>query len=221
MTFEFLQPRAGDARLQKCSAENASSDATGVVYVDNDLVRRVRRGDKGAFEELFNRHQKRVYNIALRMLGDEAEAADATQEAFVRAYQSIGKLSSDAAFVTWLKALTVNLCRDLLRKRGAIRTESIDAPTATDDGGHIQRELPDWSGNPAELLDKKQMRETVARAIDSLSPDYREVVTLFYVDGSSVAEIAKITNAPVGTIKARLSRARAELKRKLESYVRG
>lgn len=217
MTFEFLQPEAGVARLLQCSADNTTPD--GEAYVDNDLVLRVRRGDSNAFEELFNRHQKRVFNIALRVLGDENEAADATQEVFVRVYRSIGKLSSDAAFVIWLKTITVNLCRDLLRKRGKVRTESLDAPIETGGGDWMRREVADWSGNPEMLLDKKQMQETVARAIDSLSPDYREVVTLFYVDGSDVAQIARIVGSPVGTVKSRLSRARAELKRKLQHIV--
>lgn len=218
MTLEFLQPKADGIRLQNC-AENAPADAD-VAYVDNDLVRRTKRGDKDAFEELFNRHQKRVYNIALRMLGDETEAADATQEIFVRAYRSIGKLSSDAAFVTWLKTMAVNLCRDLLRKRGTVRIQSLDAAIEMSDGGHVQSEVADWSGNPEMLLDKKQTSEIVGRAIDSLSADYREVVTLYYVDGSDIAEIAKVTGRPAGTIKSQLSRARAELKRKLEHYVK-
>jgi len=216
MAFPFMQPKAGDTRPQECSAEEVSTR----VYVDNDLVRRVRNGDASAFEELFNRHQKRVYNIALRVLGDENEAADATQDVFVRAYQSIGKLSSDAAFVTWLKTMTVNLCRDMLRRRARIRFDSLDATVETEDGQQMQTEVADWSGNPEALLDKKQMKETVGRAIDSLSPEFREAVTLFYLDGSEIADIAKIVGAPVGTIKSRLSRARAELKRKLESYVK-
>jgi RNA polymerase sigma-70 factor, ECF subfamily len=216
MTFLFLQPKAGDTRPQECSAEEASTR----VYVDNDLVRRVRSGDVSAFEELFNRHQKRVYNIALRVLGDENEAADATQDVFVRAYQSIGKLSSDAAFVTWLKTMTVNLCRDMLRRRARIRFDSLDATVETGEGQQMRTEVADWSGNPETLLDQKQMKQTVGRAIDSLSPEFREAVTLFYLDGSEIADIAKIVGAPVGTIKSRLSRARAELKRKLESYVK-
>lgn len=216
MAFLFLQPKAGDTRPQECSVEEVSTR----VYVDNDLVRRVRNGEVSAFEELFNRHQKRVYSIALRVLGDETEAADATQDVFVKAYQSIGKLSSDAAFVTWLKTMTVNLCRDILRRRARIRFDSLDATVETSDGQQMRTEVADWSGNPETLLDEKLIRETVGRAIDSLSPEFREAVTLFYLDGSDIAEIAKIVGAPVGTIKSRLSRARAELKRKLESYVK-
>ena len=221
MKPKFLQPKRADARPLNCSVQEASTGDADTVHVDNRLARGARQGDIAAFEELFNRHQKRVYNIALRMLGDETEAADATQEVFVRAYRSIGKLVSEEAFVTWLRTMAVNMCRDILRRRGRVRLQSLDAPVKTGDGSHLTNEIADWSTNPERSLDAKQMQEVVRSAIDSLSPDYREVVTLFYVDGADVAEIAKVTGSPPGTIKSRLSRARAELKRKLECYVRG
>lgn len=195
-------------------------DNNPAVYIDNELVQRTRCGDVKAFEELFNRHHKRVYNIALQMLKDESEAADATQEVFVKAYSSINNLKSDAAFVTWLKTMTVNKCRDIIRKRGNVRVESLDVPIETKDGGTVNTEVADWTNNPEKSLDKKQTREMVQKAICSLTPDYCEVVTLFYIDGADIAEIARILNCPVGTIKSKLSRARAELKRKLECYVK-
>ena len=173
------------------------ADQISVTCVDNDLVHRARKGDVGAFEELFRRHQKRVYNISFQMLSDETEAADATQEVFVRAYRSITRLKSDAAFVTWLKTLTVNLCRDVLRKRKrAVRVESLDKPLDTDEGSRLQPEIEDWSANPEQLLGKKEVRETVQTAVTSLSPEYREVISLFYVDGAEVTETAKRWVAP-------------------------
>ena len=213
MDLKNPQPGTTGDRLSKCE------EAPEAAYLDNDLVRRTRQGDVGAFEELFKRHQTRIYNIALRMLSDEAGAADATQEVFVRAYQSLANLKSDAAFVTWLKTMAINHCRDVLRKRGRTRVDSLDAPLNCDDGGSLRTEIPDWSANPERALDKKFMREAVQRAIGSLQPDYREAVMLFYVDGSDVAEIARVLGCPVGTIKSRLSRARAELKRKLAGHV--
>lgn len=186
---------------------------------NNDLVRRTRLGEVGAFEALFKSHHKRIYSIAMQMLADESEAADATQEIFVRAYQGISSLKSDAAFVTWLKTLAVNRCRDILRKRGRTKVDSLDARMERDDGSSLRSEIPDWSNNPERSLDKKFLRESVRKAIGSLQPDYREAVTLFYVDGSDVAEIARVLGCPVGTVKSRLSRARVELKRKLAGYV--
>jgi RNA polymerase sigma-70 factor (ECF subfamily) len=183
-------------------------------------VRRAAKGDLDAFENLFRRHQKRVYNISLQMLSDESDAADATQEVFVRAFRSIAKLKSEAAFVSWLKTLTVNYCRDVLRRR--MRTgivESLDKPLDVGNGSPMRRDPEDWSGNPERAFARKDVSETVQKAISSLVPQYREVVALFYVDGAEVAEIAKILKCPVGTVKSRLARARGELKRKLAHLV--
>jgi len=220
MNSGIAQPHNENERLQNCSGQNTKPDTTHEVYADNNLVQRSRIGDLAAFEELFRRHQKRIYSIAMYLLQDENEAADATQDVFVKAYESLDRLKADAAFVTWLKAITVNLCRDFLRRRRRLRIDSLDSTIEHEDGSHAQADLPDESGNPAVLLDQKTMQEIVRKAVGSLSQDYREVVTLFYVDGKDVAEIAKMLNCPVGTVKARLSRARAELKRKLECYVK-
>ena len=191
------------------------------MHIDNELARRAQQVDIAAFEELFDRHQKPVYNIALRMLRDEADAADATQEVFVRAYRSINKLVSEEAFITWLRTMAINICRDVLRKRGKVRLESLDTPVQCEDGSSTCREIADWSSEPSESAMTRSLQESVQKAISSLQPDYREVVTLFYIDGADVAEISRITGSPQGTVKSRLSRARAELKRKLECYVGG
>lgn len=219
LKFKHLQPETSEKRLLDGEQKTVLSSPM-TVYIDNELVARTRQGDTSAFEELFNRHRKRIFNIAMQMLQDETEAADATQEVFVRTYRNIGKLQSDGAFVTWLKTMVVNHCRDILRKRGRVRVDSLDSPSERVDSGRPSIEVPDSSNDPAEALDKKQTQELVQKAISSLAPEYREAVTLFYVDGAEVSEIAKITASPVGTVKCRLSRARAELKRKLEWLVK-
>ena len=221
MRRKFLQPNNVDARPLNCSAQGTTTGDTDSVHVDNELARRAQKGDTAAFEELFKRRHKKVYNIALRMLENEADAADATQETFVRAYKSMNRLVASEAFVTWLKRTAVNICRDALRKRGKVKLESLDAPLIGEDGSSARREIPDSSSDPGDLVVTKSMQETVQKAISSLRPDYREVVTLFYVDGADIAEISRITGSPQGTVKSRLSRARAELKRKLECYVGG
>ncbi len=147
--------------------------------------------------------------------------ADATQEVFVKAYASIGKLASDEAFVTWLKTITINICRDVLRKRGKVRFESLDAPVRCQDGSLGCREIADSSTDPGKAAATRNLRELVRKAICSLEPHYREVVTLFYIDGADIAEISRITAAPQGTVKCRLSRARAILRRKLGWFVSG
>jgi len=222
VNLKFLQPNTADARHSSCKHQETTDGDTGsVVYVDNELARQAQHGDLAAFEELFTRHHKRVYNIARGILQNDADAADATQEVFVRAYKSIGRLTSAEAFVTWLKTMTINICRDALRKRGKVRLESLDAPMRCEDGESKSREIADWSGDPGGKAVTRDLQESVQKAISSLKPDYREVVTLFYIDGADVAEISRITGSPQGTVKSWLSRARAELKRKLECYVSG
>lgn len=221
MKPKFLQPNRVHARPFNCSAQETTDRATDSVYVDNEIARRAQRGELAAFEELFTRHHKRVYNIAMRMLENDTDAADATQEVFVRVYKSIDRLVSGEAFVTWLKTMTINICRDALRKRPKVRMESLDAPVQCEDGSSACREIADWSSDPSDSAMTRVLQESVQKAISSLQPDYREVVTLFYIDGADVAEISRITGSPQGTVKSRLSRARAELKRKLECYVGG
>ena len=222
MNLKFLQPNKTDTRPSKCSIQETTDGDTDSVYVvDDELVRRAQQGDLVAFEELFNLLYKRVYNIALRILQNESDAADATQEVFVRVHKSINKLVSSEAFVTWLKTMTINICRDIFRKRGNHKLESLDAPVHCEDGSYTTREIADSSNDPGESAVAGNLKESVRKAIGSLRPDYREVVTLFYIDGSDVADIARITGSPSGTVKSRLSRARSELKRKLECYVNG
>lgn len=212
------QPDGPGTRLDQWSAisESRSADAGAP---DNELVAKTRAGDPKAFEELFWRHHKRVYNIALRVLSNETEAADVTQDVFVRVHDAIGKLKSDEAFGVWLKTMTVNRCRDILRRRGRLRMDSLDAPIDQGDGMVSTMEIADDSNNPQDALENKFLKQSVQKAIASLTPDAREVVTLFYVDGADIATISKIVHSPEGTIKSRLSRARSELKRKLRHHV--
>lgn len=218
MESKIPQPTTADNRLNDC-VENAQPSGSATGIVDNTLVTRAVQGDQAAFEELFKLYHKKIYSIAYQILGDETEAADATQDVFIKAHASLASLKSDAAFVTWLKTATVNKCRDVIRKRKRAKTESLDSPIACEDGNCTTREIADNSDGPEDALVARDLKESVRRAISSLQPDYREVVALFYIDGADISEIAKITGSPVGTIKSRLSRARAQLKRKLEGYV--
>ncbi|MHB0913949.1 MAG: RNA polymerase sigma factor [Armatimonadota bacterium] len=187
---------------------------------DAKLVERARRGDVPSFERLFAKHHRRVYNLVYRMVEDEQDAADLTQDTFVRAYNSLHHLDSGEAFYSWVRTIAVNLCRDFFRKRGrTVRTESLDQKVELDGGGEVEREFADWSTNPERSLDRKDMQETVQRAISSLSEEYRTAVILHHIEGMDVKEMADLLQVPVGTVKSRLSRAREDLRRKLGHYV--
>ncbi len=191
--------------------------ASSPEMADVSLVRRTKAGDVSAFEELFRRYQKRVYNMAYRLVGNESDASELTQEVFVKVFNSIGRLRAEEAFLTWLRTVTVNVCRDFGRRKKP-NTESLDATVKFEDG-EVSREIADPSIGPEKqlLLDDKQ--QAIRRAVSTLSPEHRTVIVLHHLEGMDVSEIAKMLDSPIGTVKSRLSRAREELKRKLSHYV--
>jgi len=188
-------------------------------HSDGELIDASKRGDVAAFELLFARYQKRVFNLIYRMVGNEHDAADLTQEVFLRVYKSLERLRSDEALLGWLRTIAVNITRDHFRKSArTIRGESLDKTVKLEDG-EVEREVEDWSANPERLFGRKDIQEAVQRAIDTLSEDHRTVVALHHIEGVDVRDIAKMLKVPSGTVKSRLARAREELRRKLGHYV--
>lgn len=195
------------------------SESITVGIPEAELVRRTRNGDIAAFEELFNTYQKRVYNLVYRMVGDEQDAADLTQDVFIRVFKSMHSLRHDVTFFSWLRTITINICRDFFRKKGrTIKGDSLDETIQLADG-EVQREIEDWSSNPELLFQRKDLQGAVHRAVNSLSDDNRTMIVLHHMEGMEVRDIARDLNLPVGTVKSRLSRARDELRRKLAHYV--
>ncbi|HEY3266140.1 MAG TPA: sigma-70 family RNA polymerase sigma factor [Armatimonadota bacterium] len=184
---------------------------------DAELVRRAKDGDDRAYEALFSRHQRRIYSIVYGMLRNEADASDATQEAFVRAYRSLPRLEAEGAFGGWLAQIAVNICRDIL-KRPRLVARSLDEPMGDEDSEY-KLEIPDWSDSPERASMNQELTDVVNRAIGTLSPDHRTVVTMHHMEGMDVLQIAEALGISEGTVKSRLSRARAELRRKLGHYV--
>jgi RNA polymerase sigma-70 factor, ECF subfamily len=185
-----------------------------------DWVRRAQEGDVRAFEQLFQQYHRGIYNTIYQMTRNEADAADLTQEVFVRAYRALPRLQTPEAFTSWLYRIAVNLSRNWLRDRGRVRVESLELPGDDGEEGNT-REIADPSGDPASLTQTQDLRERVQKAVSGLSEDHRTVVTLHHLEGVSVEEIARIMNCSIGTVKSRLSRARDHLKRKLAGYVEG
>ena len=184
---------------------------------DAELVRRSKAGDHRAYELLFGRHHRRIYSIVFGMLRNDADASDATQEAFVRAFRSLDRLEADGAYGGWLAQIAVNVCRDIL-KRPRIVSRSLDEPIA-DDESEYKLEIPDWTDSPERTSLNQELRDVVNRAISTLSDDHRVVITMHHLEAIDVLDIAEILGLSEGTVKSRLSRARAELRRKLGHYV--
>ena len=173
------------------------------------IVRKVLGGDANAFETLVLEYEKNVYNIALRMTGNSEDAADMTQEAFIKAYNSLQSFRGDSKFSVWLYRIVSNVCLDFLRSKN--RRPTVSLSVEDDDGEDTQLDVADESQSPELLLDRKLTRESVRRGLDSLPPDYRQILLLRDIQGLSYDEIAQALGLEVGTVKSRIFRARKRL----------
>ena len=173
------------------------------------IVRKVLGGDANAFETLVLEYEKNVYNIALRMTGNSEDAADMTQEAFIKAYNSLQSFRGDSKFSVWLYRIVSNVCLDFLRSNN--RRPTVSLSVEDDDGEDAQLDVADESQSPELLLDRKLTRDSVRRGLDSLPPDYRQILLLREIQGLSYDEIAQALSLEVGTVKSRIFRARKRL----------
>ena len=173
------------------------------------IVRKVLGGDANAFETLVLEYEKNVYNIALRMTGNSEDAADMTQEAFIKAYNSLQSFRGDSKFSVWLYRIVSNVCLDFLRSKN--RRPTVSLSVEDDDGEDTQLDVADESQSPELLLDRKLTRDSVRRGLDSLPPDYRQILLLREMQGLSYDEIAQALGLEVGTVKSRIFRARKRL----------
>ncbi len=179
---------------------------------DARLIARAQRGDLEAFDELVGRHQSKVYTVAFRLLNEVEAAQDCAQDAFIRAYHSLGNFRGDSLFSTWLYRIVTNLCLDELRRRKP--TESLSQ--ADDDEVDPLERLADTRPNPEQSLLRKERQRAVQRAIRSLDDHHRTVIVLYDLQGQSYEDIAATLGLTLGTVKSRLNRARLALKEKLD-----
>lgn len=172
---------------------------------------RYRPEEVEAFEALVERYGRQIYNIAYRMAGNDADAKDLTQEAFIRVFRAFRRIDPAGSLESWLYRIVSNLYIDMLRRRPKVRIESLDAPIVTSKGGEVQRDVPDERTDPEAEVLEAQLDSDVQRALMVLSVDLRAVVVLSDIEGYSYEEIAEMLRIPVGTVKSRLHRARKTL----------
>lgn len=183
---------------------------------DEDLkyVILCQNGDTEAFEVLVERHQKKMLNIAFRMMGDYYEACDVTQDAFVAAFKSIKKFKAEAKFSTWLYRIIINYSKNRLKElRGITKREgvSFDESEEIKIEGMLNQSLI-HENNPGIYMEKREREFHVQKCIKSLDNEYKEVLVLRDIQGFSYEEIGNILKIEDGTVKSRLSRARNALK---------
>ncbi|MGE5162275.1 MAG: RNA polymerase sigma factor RpoE [Betaproteobacteria bacterium] len=183
--------------------------------IDQQLVERVQRGDKAAFDLLVSKYQRKIFRLLSRLIRDQAELEDVAQEAFIKAYRALPNFRGDSAFYTWLYRIAINTAKNHLVSRGrrAPTTTEADIEEAEtfDDGDHL-RDL----NTPESMLVTKQVGEAVNRAIDQLPEDLRTAIVLREIEGLSYEEIAESMNCPIGTVRSRIFRAREAIAQELK-----
>jgi len=186
---------------------------------DFDLIEKTLKGDNAAFDKLVLKYQDRIFNTAYRMLGSYEEAKDASQEAFVNAYRSLGNFRKESSFYTYLYRIAINLCKNRLKRLNReSKFVSVDTPISTEDG-EIRLEIADDTSSPREALDIKDRQARIQEAINSLDEEHKAVLVLRDIEGASYEGISQMLGLNMGTIKSRLHRARYMLKEKLKDVI--
>ena len=188
---------------------------------DFRLVSLCQKGDLGAFEELVRRHEKRMLNMAYRMIGNYEEACDVVQDAFLSAYKNIKSFKGASKFSTWLFTIVINLSKKRLMQLKTQRFRepmSLDEPINTIDD-RMTVDHPSTGPLPDEILERENIQEKVQLCLDRLDDVLREVVVLRDVQGFSYEYISSMLKIPDGTVKSRLFRGRAHLKNCLKKFL--
>jgi RNA polymerase sigma-70 factor (ECF subfamily) len=182
--------------------------------VDAALVLSSQNGDLAAFETLVVRHQKRMLNIAFRLINDYDEACEVVQDSFLSAYRNIKNFRRDAKFTTWLTTITLNLSKNRLKQmisRNGHVSYSLDDPLRTDEGD-LTRDPPSPGPSALDRLDQEDVRNRVRDCIKALAAEYREVIVLRDMQDFSYGDIGSMLKMREGTVKSRLFRAREAVK---------
>jgi len=186
--------------------------------VDAPLVERVQRGDQRSFEMLVIKYQRRIERLIARMVRDVDLVEDIAQETFIRAYRALPNFRGESAFYTWLYRIAVNTAKKAMigLVRDPVMTESAMASMAEDEegGSRVENELSSGE-TPESLLASQQIGAAVNEAIEALSEDLRQAITLREIEGLSYEEIAEMMNCPIGTVRSRIYRAREAIATRL------
>ena len=184
---------------------------------DADLVRRAKAGELEAFEELTRRYERQVYSLALRIVRQEHDAEDVTQEALLSAMEHLAGFREEARFSTWLLRIATYAALKVLRKRRGLDTVSLEAGTEPDPEGAIPHPefIADWRQSPEELVHRNETRRLLEEALDRLDEKHRLVFLLRDVEGLSVRETAEALGLSEANVKVRLLRARLQLREQL------
>lgn len=211
LELDVLVP--GDASAQHHNAEDRARDLA--------LVKRVQAGDHGAFRELFDRYNKRVFAVAFGVLKNRQDAADCVQEGFVKVYKHLPNFQGTSSFYTWLYRIVMNLAIDQLRRRKTSRPAEYDERRESEEPGDdaiMSRMLDE---NPRKAVIRRELVQRMEAALAELPEYHRQVILLREVEGMSYEEMAETLEVPKGTIMSRLFHARKKMQESLRGYIDG
>jgi RNA polymerase sigma-70 factor (ECF subfamily) len=184
---------------------------------DSKLIKAALKGNQTSYRAIMKKYHDQVYNLLYRMVHDKKEVEDLTQEAFIKAFQSLQNFNEEFAFSTWLYKIATNNCIDYIRKK-KLATFSIDKPIESKDGEY-GFEIPDNSFAPDRSLIEGQRTRALEEAVNSLPEKYRQVILMRHTEDKDYQEIADELDLPLGTVKAHIFRAREILYKKLKKKI--
>ena len=184
------------------------------LNIDQQLVERVQRGDKAAFNLLVTRYQHKVASLLTRYVSNPGDIPDVLQEAFIKAYRALPEFRGESTFYTWLYRIAINTAKNYITAQGR-RPPDMDVDSADaelQDGADAMREL----ANPENLMLSDEIRREVMQTLEGLPEDLRTAITLREIEGMSYEEIAVIMDCPVGTVRSRIFRAREAIDKRIQ-----
>jgi len=195
-------------KIKKCLPEsNLKSD-------NSELIKKAIEGDESSYSNLLENYRGAIYNLLFKMVRNKEETEDLVQEAFMKAFKALPSFNEEYAFSTWLYKIAINNCIDHMRKK-KLKTYSINKPVQSNDG-ELDREFPDTSMSPDKSILSEERSNIIESAIDELPANYKTAIIMRHSEEKSYEEISQILNIPLGTVKARIFRAREMLKKKLK-----
>ena len=190
------------------------------IRADLDLARDARQGDVTAFEELVRRHTRKMFHVALHITKCVEDAEEVVQDVFVKAFNNLYRFEERAQFSSWLTRIAINTALMKIRTRNRQKTVSLSEHEPSDADAAPER-IVDWRPNPEECYSRSELREILITALDSLPDHYRTIFILRDIEGFSIAETAELLDVNAMAVKARLMRARLELRERLNTHFRG
>lgn len=183
----------------------------------SELIKKAIEGDESAYSKLLENYRAAIFNLLYKMVRNREETEDLVQEAFMKAFKALPSFNEEYAFSTWLYKIAINNCIDHMRKK-RLKTYSINKPVQSKDG-ELGREFPDTSMSPDKHILSVEKSKIIETAIDELPENYKIAIVLRHSEEKSYEEIAQLLNIPLGTVKARIFRAREMLKKKLKGKI--